>query len=41
MWYYPDPIAEVSKIKDLLCFYNEKVDTTSVEGQNILKQPSP
>jgi len=25
-WYYPDPIAEQPKIKDLLAFYNEKVD---------------
>ena len=41
VWYYPDPIAEASKIKDLLCFYNEKVDTTAVNGQKIPKQPSP
>ena len=26
VWYYPDPIPECPKIKDLLCFYNEKVD---------------
>ncbi len=26
VWSYPDPIPECPKIKDLLCFYNEKVD---------------
>jgi uncharacterized protein (DUF427 family) len=26
IWGYPDPIPESGKIKDLLCFYNEKVD---------------
>ena len=25
-WSYPDPITENPKIKDLICFYNEKVD---------------
>lgn len=26
VWSYPDPIIENPKIKDLLCFFNEKVD---------------
>lgn len=26
VWSYPDPIPENPKIKDLLCFFNEKVD---------------
>jgi uncharacterized protein (DUF427 family) len=26
VWSYPDPIPECAKIKDLLCFYNERVD---------------
>ncbi len=26
VWYYADPLPEVGKIKDLLCFFNEKVD---------------
>jgi uncharacterized protein (DUF427 family) len=26
VWSYPDPIPECPKIKDLLCFYNERVD---------------
>ena len=37
----PIPIAEIPKIKDLLCFYNEKVDAIAVDGQEIPKQPSP
>jgi len=41
VWYYPDPIEEIPKIKDLLCFYNEKVDAIAVDGQEIPKQPSP
>ena len=32
VWYYPDPIPECPKIKDLLCFYNEKVDVY-VDGE--------
>jgi uncharacterized protein (DUF427 family) len=26
VWYYPDPIADASRIEGLLCFFNEKVD---------------
>ena len=26
VWAYPRPIAEIPKIENLLCFYNEKVD---------------
>lgn len=26
VWSYPEPIPEIPKIKNLLCFYNEKVD---------------
>ncbi|WP_249997697.1 DUF427 domain-containing protein [Actinoplanes sp. M2I2] len=25
-WSYPDPVAEIPKIRDLVCFYNERVD---------------
>ncbi|MGI9371144.1 MAG: DUF427 domain-containing protein [Hyphomicrobiales bacterium] len=38
VWYYPDPIAECPKIKDLLCFFNERVDTIVVDGDEIPKQ---
>ena len=32
VWGYPDPVAECPKIKDLMCFYNEKVDAIWVDG---------
>ena len=41
VWYYPDPIPELPKVKDLLCFYNEKVDAIIVDGKEAPKQPSP
>jgi uncharacterized protein (DUF427 family) len=31
-WSYPDPIPENPKIKDLICFYDERVDVV-VDGQ--------
>ncbi len=37
VWSYPDPVIECPKIKDLLCFYNEKVDVY-VDGE---LQPRP
>jgi uncharacterized protein (DUF427 family) len=37
VWSYLDPIAEVAKIKDRLCFYNERVDLY-VDGE---LQPRP
>ncbi len=41
VWFYPDPIAECPKIKDLLCFFNEKVEAILVDGEEIPKVPSP
>ena len=38
VWTYPDPIAECPKIKGLLCFFNEQVDTIFVDG---VEQPRP
>ena len=32
VWYYPEPIPEAPKIKDHLCFFNEKVDL-EVDGE--------
>ena len=26
VWYYPEPAPDTAKIKDHLCFFNEKVD---------------
>lgn len=37
VWGYPDPIPEFPKIKDLLCFFNEKVDLY-VDGE-LQKRP--
>ena len=31
-WSYPDPIPEIPKIRDLVCFFNERVDLV-VDGQ--------
>jgi uncharacterized protein (DUF427 family) len=31
VWYYPEPLPEAGKVKDHLCFYDEKVDF-EVEG---------
>jgi uncharacterized protein (DUF427 family) len=38
VWYYPDPILECPKIRDLLCFYNEHVDEIRVDG---VPEPRP
>ena len=32
VWYYPEPIPEAGKVKDHLCFFNEKVDL-EVDGE--------
>jgi len=32
VWYYPEPIAASEKIRDHLCFFNEKVDL-EVDGE--------
>lgn len=37
-WSYPDPIAENPKIKDLVAFYNERVDIT-LDGE-LLERPT-
>ena len=35
VWSYPDPIAEVGRIKDHLCFFNERVDEITVDGKAV------
>ena len=35
VWSYPDPIAEVGRIKDHLCFFNERVDEITVGGEAV------
>ena len=32
VWGYPDPVPECPNVKDLMCFYNEKVDAVYVDG---------
>jgi len=32
VWYYADPVDESARIKDYLCFFNEKVDAVLVDG---------
>ncbi|MEK9660580.1 MAG: DUF427 domain-containing protein [Alphaproteobacteria bacterium] len=32
VWTYREPVAESERIRDLLCFYNEKVDAIFVDG---------
>ncbi len=33
VWTYPDPLPEVAKIRGFLCFFNERVDSISVDGE--------
>jgi uncharacterized protein (DUF427 family) len=40
VWSYPDPIPENPKIRDLLCFYNERVDLI-VNGEALERPISP
>ncbi len=35
VWSYPDPLPEVAKLKDLLCFYNDKVDAIYIDGKAV------
>jgi uncharacterized protein (DUF427 family) len=32
-WSYPEPIAEAARIKDLVCFFNERVDAVLIDGK--------
>lgn len=33
VWFYPDPTDEAFRLKDLLSFYNEKVEAVLVDGE--------
>ena len=37
VWFYPDPLPEVARIKDHLCFFNEKVDVILLDGEEVPK----
>ena len=39
-WSYPEPIPENPKIRDLICFFNERVDLT-VDGKRLSRPTSP
>ena len=41
IWSYPEPIPECPKIKDLMCFYNENVDSISVDGTVVDRPETP
>ncbi|MFQ5911562.1 MAG: DUF427 domain-containing protein [Nitrospinota bacterium] len=41
VWSYPDPIPECTKIKGLLCFFNERVDATYVDGDRLPAPKTP
>lgn len=41
VWTYPYPFPEVSKIQNLLCFYHEKLDGFSVDGETVEKIETP
>ncbi len=38
VWSYPDPLTVNRKIKDYLCFYNERVDAIYVDA---VLEPKP
>ena len=40
-WSYSDPIPECAKIKDLLCFFNEKVDALYVDDELMPRPLTP
>jgi uncharacterized protein (DUF427 family) len=40
IWYYPDPLPEALRIRDLLCFFNERVDI-SIDGELQERPESP
>ncbi|HZD26309.1 MAG TPA: DUF427 domain-containing protein [Alphaproteobacteria bacterium] len=33
VWSYPEPLAEAARVKDYLCFFDEKVDAVHVDGK--------
>ncbi len=37
VWSYPAPIHESARIKDYLCFFNERVDEITVDGAPLEK----
>lgn len=40
VWSYPDPVPQQPALRDLMCFFNERVDLT-VEGQELSRPQTP
>ena len=40
VWFYPEPLDEVRRVRDLVCFYNEKVDI-ELDGEPQVRPESP
>jgi uncharacterized protein (DUF427 family) len=40
VWYYPEPLMDASRIKGLVCFFNERVDL-SLDGELAERPESP
>ena len=38
VWHYATPLPEVARIKDRLCFFDEKVEAVLLDGE---PQPKP
>ena len=41
VWSYPDPVPECPKIKDYLCFFNERADAIVVDGEEVPRPITP
>jgi len=41
VWGYPNPVPECPKVKDLFCFYNERVEAIYVDGELVPKPNTP
>jgi len=37
VWSYPDPLAEVGRIKDYLCVFNERADEITIDGEAVAR----
>jgi uncharacterized protein (DUF427 family) len=37
VWYYPQPLRDVRKVENHLCFWNERVDAIVVDGEPLAK----
>lgn len=41
VWSYPDPVPECPKIRDYLCFFNERVDAIVIDGEEVATPTTP